>query len=280
MRTILIIIIFYLTISLNTKCQNTDKDFIAEVYTGLEKLLNFQHSVKDIHPFLKDLQAVAVINKDKLYIFDVGTDSIYSFIKTIPVPFPMNENIRASFPLMEYDMKPVCVTGKDAFKSTSGLAVILHEFIHCSQYKTIEPEIKNQLEINRIALEKQDYSWEITHPFVYDSLFLKNYELFHKALLSNDSVNAVKYRKITKDNLSSTDFEYLTWQEWKEGFARFIENEIRRRAGIEENNGGNNYQQDRIIFYYGGSLFIRYLLTHDEKLKYDLKLLFKKITEF
>jgi hypothetical protein len=51
----------------------------------------------------------------------------------------------------------------------------------------------------------------------------------------------------------------MCWQEWKEGFARKIENDIRQRFKLELNNSGRFAPFDRIVFYYGGEQFIRYL---------------------
>jgi hypothetical protein len=129
-------------------------------------------------------------------------------------------------------------------------------------------------------MERKEYSWEINHPFPFDSLFLTNYKLFIDALSAGDEVKAGEYRKMFKETLSNIDFEYLIWQEWKEGFARYIENEIRAYAGTKENTGGIDYPQDRVVFYYGGSQFIKFIISREPEAKTNLKLLYNKIKVF
>jgi hypothetical protein len=55
------------------------------------------------------------------------------------------------------------------------------------------------------------------------------------------------------------DYEYMVWVAWKEGFARYIENRIRRRYGLEPNLGGREQPFDRVTFYNGGEKLITYL---------------------
>ena len=45
-------------------------------------------------------------------------------------------------------------------------------------------------------------------------------------------------RAALRQSLSRDDREYMVWQEWKEGFARLIENRIRGRSELAENHGG------------------------------------------
>jgi len=34
--------------------------------------------------------------------------------------------------------------------------------------------------------------------------------------------------------LKNHDYEYMIWQQWKEGFARYIENKIRNTLNVEK----------------------------------------------
>lgn len=36
-----------------------------------------------------------------------------------------------------------------------------------------------------------------------------------------------------KDTLTTPDYEYMVWEEWKEGFARLIENRIRNNLELK-----------------------------------------------
>jgi hypothetical protein len=72
----------------------------------------------------------------------------------------------------------------------------------------------------------------------------------------------------------------MVWVEWKEGFARFIENEIRSRYGIEANHSGEEPPYNRVTFYYGGEMFIRFLNRDDRERLRDVEELFKRMFTF
>jgi hypothetical protein len=80
--------------------------------------------------------------------------------------------------------------------------------------------------------------------------------------------------------LSARDFEYLVWQEWKEGTARNLENAIRDRLGLAANHGGTQPPYSRITFYAGGDRFIRWLTARDPALIADLPRLFAAMRDF
>lgn len=51
-----------------------------------------------------------------------------------------------------------------------------------------------------------------------------------------------------KKELDLGAYEYMVWQEWKEGFARVIENRIRDRLGLPQNAGGSSSLLIRTVF--------------------------------
>jgi hypothetical protein len=53
----------------------------------------------------------------------------------------------------------------------------------------------------------------------------------------------------------------MIWQEWKEGFARFIENQINGRLNLPENHGGKEKPFNRVVFYEGGAHYIKLLIV-------------------
>ncbi|RPH37207.1 hypothetical protein EHM92_03290 [bacterium] len=249
---------------------------VAHIDSCLERLLQIQHEVKDIHPYLADFHPVALVEGEELYVFDVDSLSgRYKLQKKGPGPFAMSKGIRASFPLSSYGGKPSCVVSPEVFDELKGYAIILHEFIHCAQYQSIEPELRENLEIARQAARTNDYSWEITHSFPYqDSVFTKEYGSFLEALEKGDGKKVEGARHALKRHLRETDYEYMVWEEWKEGFARFIENKIRARLGVPANQGGSDRPYNRVTFYYGGEMFVRFLVWHNEELLTDMKKLF------
>jgi len=69
----------------------------------------------------------------------------------------------------------------------------------------------------------------------------------------------------------------MIWQEWKEGFARYLENQIRQFVGLDKNHYGGNLPFDRVVFYHGGSRFIEHLIESDPQLALEKRDLFWKI---
>jgi hypothetical protein len=83
--------------------QDSDQTIISEVDTALLKLITMQKEIKGLHPFLNQLHPIAIVENDHLYIFDFDhLSKKYQYQKKEPVPFPMPEGIRASFPLSSY----------------------------------------------------------------------------------------------------------------------------------------------------------------------------------
>jgi len=259
----------------------SEPSLVGHVDSALAVLVRLQKEIVDIHPLLVILQPVAVVDGEEMYIFDV--DSLhagYTLVKKTPVPFPMEKGIRASFPLSTYGGKPTCVVTPEVFDDREGYATLFHEFIHCAQFQTVEPGLKQHLEIAQQAAKANNYSWEIMHAFPYqDSTFIERYGSFLKALQTGDRKGVDESLQALKRQLSKTDYEYMVWEEWKEGFARLIENKIRARLGVPPNQGGIERPYNRVTFYAGGELFIHFLVWHDEDLLTDMNELFARMLE-
>jgi hypothetical protein len=281
-KLILFASLLALTFQYNNFAQSSSLELIAKLDSSLTVLVNIQTRIQDIHPCLKDCYSVAFPYNDSLLIFDYdSTISSYKFIKETAQPFPLPEGIQASFPLSVYDNKPTCIITPKIFSTTAGYATVMHEFIHCCQYNTVEPGIKKTLEINKIAMENKDYSWEIDHPFPYnDSVFINFYDNYKQALEENDIGKAKIFRARLKEHLDKIDFEYMLWEEWKEGLARYVENKINKRLNIDPNNYGKNKPYNRVCFYYSGELLITRLTEADPELPSDMKSFFEKIRDF
>ena len=63
----------------------------------------------------------------------------------------------------------------------------------------------------------------------------------------------------------------MIWQEWKEGFARYIENLIRGRLGINRNTKELQIPFNRVCFYEIGSKYIDLLLDINIDLRGNIK---------
>ncbi|BCX03836.1 MAG: hypothetical protein KatS3mg053_1774 [Candidatus Roseilinea sp.] len=242
----------------------------------LQKIFIVQESIQDIHPFLESLFPIAIVEDDHFLIYDTEpNDRRYTFIRKAATPMPIPQGVRAAFQLASYDNRMACVVTGDVFDEPDGYVTIFHEFIHCQQAEICEQKLKQQLSVARQAQAVNDYMWEINHPFPYAvPEFVRPYQSFlHAHTLSEIESIREQLRGVLKQD----DYEYMVWQEWKEGFARFIENRIRRRLGLPENHGGGEQPFSRVVFYEGGARYIEKLSMQEPELTVQIEKLFDRM---
>jgi len=265
----------------NSLLGQTDQEavIIKKYDISLQEIINIQKKIRRLHPFLNKLYPVAILEEGSFYLFDINSSQKrYEFVKSAPSTFEAPQGLRAAFPLDFYDNKTACVVTGDIFDDLSNQVMIFHEFIHCAQADNGEQELKSGLGIAQKAWEEKDYSWELNHPFPYgDSDFVDIYSVFLEKAEAQDSAGVARCRAFLKETLNTDDYEYLVWQEWKEGFARLIENRIRKKLGLEENHGGIEKPFTRVTFYEGGALYISVLIQKEKGLKNDIKELFQRM---
>ncbi len=246
-------------------------------YTNLlQKIFEVQENIQGIHPFLKKLYPIAVVEDRHFLIYDVESDSSqYAFVKKAATPMPMPPGVRAAFPLESYENRMACVVTEDVFADLAGYVTIFHEFMHCQQAEICEQQLKQKLGIARKAQAANDFMWELNHPFPYAAPdFVQAYEAF----LTQSGFSEVEtIRQQLKALLSMEDYEYMVWQEWKEGFARFIENQINSKLNLPENHGGKVKPFNRVVFYAGGAHYIGLLSRHDTQLTIRIENLFSRM---
>jgi len=242
----------------------------------LQKIFEIQKEIMDIHPLLERVFPVVIAKDGHFLIFDVNlSGKRYAFIKKEPSPVPLPEKLRAAFPLECYENRIACVVSEDAFQALEGYVSIFHEFVHCYQWEICEQELRRELTVAKRETEKGNYMWEINYPFPYSSPeFEDTYFRFLDSLNTRNPEKVFKHREALKQILNREDFEYMVWQEWKEGFARFIENKIRRRLGLQENHGGLEKPWNRVLFYEGGARFIEFLCNQERESLTDIKAMF------
>ena len=130
----------------------------------------------------------------------------------------------------------------------------------------------------RKAQAKEDYMWELNFPFPYDDiLFEEIYTLFLEVSEKKDKDGIRRCRKNLREMLNTDDYEYMVWQEWKEGLARYIENQIRRKLDLEENHSSTSRPFNRVTFYEGGAGYIDFLMVEDKTLSDDIESLFLRM---
>jgi hypothetical protein len=152
--------------------------------------------------------------------------------------------------------------------------------VHCSQGNTVEYEIKATLKIAAEATERGNFMWELEHPFPYaDPDFVRHYSAMNAAFLKGDAERALAERAELRTHLSAIDYEYMVWQEWKEGLARFLENRIQEKRGLPVNTFGDKPPYNRIAFYHGGASYIAHLVRENPALHKDPKALFDAMRE-
>ncbi len=212
-------------------------------------------------------------------IFDVDKSGVsYQIVKVIPAMMPLPEGVRAAFPLEGYAGRIAAVVSPDIFESLDGYVTVFHEFVHCYQYSTCETELKKTLDLTQLAKETGDVMWEINYPFPYTAKrFINGYQGFMDAVAARDETEIQRTRVELHTYLGVHDFEYMVWQEWKEGLARWVENRIQRELGLPENTGGSQQPFNRVVFYAGGAAFIDFLSAHNPGLLQDLPNLYKNI---
>lgn len=240
----------------------------------LQKVFEVQGIIQDIHPFLAKLFPIAIVENDHFLIYDTEPNNQrYAFVRKAATPMPIPQGVRAAFHLESYNNRMACVVTSDVFDEPDGYVTIFHEFIHCQQAESCEQKLKQRLGVARQAQEVNDYMWEINHPFPYAAPeFVQLYQSF----LNEHTLSEIKsIRQQLRSILKQHDYEYMVWQEWKEGFARFIENRIRRRLGLPENHAGKELPFHRVTFYEGGAHFIEVLEKHSPELLLDIELLFE-----
>lgn len=248
------------------------KTFVEE----MDSLISLHRKVAGLNSALAKRYPVAVVLDEQFQIYDISPDQEhYKFRKTAPIPMPIPIGIRAAFQLEDYGGRIACVVTPEVFDSPAGYVTILHEFVHCYQYETCEQDLKMKLDIARKAQEVGDFMWEIEHPFPYTSKdFIRSYAQFLKAIDEGHAQKIHHSRKELRDYLGVHDYEYMVWQEWKEGFARWIENRVKRQLGMPENKGGVEPPFTRVLFYTGGEAYIELLVKKKPTLAEDLPGLF------
>lgn len=240
----------------------------------LERTIEVQTLVSHLHPCLSERYPVAVLEGIELHLFDPTLDG-FRFEKTVPTPDWLGSQIAAAFPLEENANRMTCLVDTATLSASDGPVVVLHEFVHCHQFHTCEPTIKSTLEVAQRATGCGDDLWELEHPFPYTSPQFENfYGTFLGEAESNDAVHVLETRHKLKEVLEPMDFEYMVWQEWKEGFARHLENRARAHLGWHTKPRRVSPPFDRTSFYAGGDAYTQFLERSDPEITLDLVALY------
>lgn len=250
-----------------------------EYSTKLSQIIDLQNNVAHLNPLFEQHYPVAVAVEGQFLIHEVDSQSgAYGLTQTTPVPFPIPDGIRAAFPMAALDGRSAAVVTPDAFDSLGEMVLVLHEFVHCYQHQTCEQSLRDRLEIARLEEAKGHHTWELDTPFPYDSeIFTEQYGAYLLALMADKTAEALQARAAIHAALSPLDWEYMIWQEWKEGYARFVENQIQRELGLKVNTYGEEPPYNRITFYVGGAAYFDTLARREPEALKDLPGLFDRL---
>jgi len=258
-----------------------EKMFIEKQIAFLDEIIIMHGIIKDIHKSLNKLYPIAIVNNGYFFVFEPNEiGNKYEFKLKEKIPMPFSGDIFAAFPPDFYEMKSSAVISKNILENKNNFVSIFHEFVHCFQMENGEFDIKNGLSIAKQEMGKNNYSWEINYPFPYDNEYFKNKTIELSDFFANgDYENVNIYHKEMKAHLQETEFEYLIWQEWKEGFARYIENLINAKIGSHLNTNVLRPPFDRVHFYEIGSNYIKMLIMNDKELENNILDLFHRMKD-
>lgn len=245
----------------------------------LDQIIGLQKAVEDLNPLFKQHYPVAITLEGQFLIHEFYPQSGgYILTQQVPVPFPIPEGIRAAFPMEALDGRSAAVITPDAFDSLEEQVLILHEFVHCYQHQTCEKSLRDQLKIAQQEEAKGHHTWELDMPFPYESAaFTEYYGIYLSAMKADKEAETHQARKNLYAVLSPLDWEYMIWQEWKEGYARHVENRIQQRLGLKVNTYGEQPPYNRITFYVGGAAYFDFLAKREHEALTDISGLFDRL---
>jgi len=248
---------------------------------ALDRVFAIQEKIKNIHPAFDRVYPIAIVRGGAFYIYEPDPETRhYRLATTAPDPFNTPVGVRAAMPLDFWGNRIACVITPEAFDDPRGFVLIFHEFVHCYQWESCELRLKEKMGVYRTAMERKDYMWELQYPFPYDTDdFRQTYEAMLAVLQMSSSASLPAIRAKLKEHLSPEDWEYMTWQEWKEGLARCLENAVAARLGQHANRGGLKRPFTRVTFYAGGEAVIRALAEEQPAILKDIEALYHRIAE-
>ena len=258
-----------------------DDIFLKRQIAFMESVIRLHNMVNHIHVSLEKLYPITVINDGYFFVYDkneIGDE--YKFMRKVETSIVASGDILTTFNLNFYDLKPSVVISKNMLGNPGNNILVLHEFVHCFQLEHGALGLKNELLIQKQEMVKNNYNWEVDFPFPYKNAYF----IDRTKILSNYLVNGkykhddfVIYRNCMRTYLHKVDYEYMIWQSWKEGFARYVENLIRKEVGLRLNANILIPPYDRVVFLEIGSKYIETLIESDEELNHNIIALFYKM---
>ena len=259
-----------------------DEDiFLKRQVAFMDSIIKMHDAVKDIHISLKKLYPITVINDGYFFVYDKNeSGDKYEFMRKVETSIVASSDILTAFNLNFYDMKPSVVISKNMLGDTGNNILVLHEFVHCFQLENGAVEIRNGLSIQKQEMVKKNYTWEIDFPFPYKNKYFIDRTMILSDYLRNGKYkynDFVIYRNCMRTYLHKDEYEYIIWQAWKEGFARYVENLIRKELGLRINANILIPPYNRVALFEIGCKYIETLIKMDGELNDNIVELFTKM---
>ncbi len=234
------------------------ENFLSNVISNYKK-------INKLYPFFNKLYPIGIAEFNTISIYEYNEiTNRYEYAKKVTMKKNFSDRTAASFPVQEFKYKACCILGKEIVKSKINMIYVFHEFVHCYQYENYEMLIKKELNIDKMM-------WDIYYNFDYSNKYFIKYYLKSVLLLEQNMVNdSILMKQELFEKLNLNDIKYITFYEWKEGYARYYENTIRKDFGIKENHYYNYPNLDSTIFYEYGSLYFNAIYKKIEKNLYEV----------
>lgn len=188
----------------------------AGIEPGLSQVSAWREKAADIHHAFAKNYPVALVFGGQWRVFTPAGENDWTLAFQGPAKQEVPVGVRAAMPLPFWENRMACVVSPDAFDSVAEIAVVLHEFVHCYEWETVETKLKEGMEVCREAMARRDYMWELQHPFPYDNAEVRRvYSLWQEELAKGNDAAAGRWRSMLRKGLNRRDWEYMTWQEWK-----------------------------------------------------------------
>ncbi len=243
----------------------------------LSEITNIWQTAKEMHPAWQSLYPVCLIDGGDYTLYRADERGNWQKVDEGDIGMKLPKGVKAAFPLPFGDHEMACILDTDCFSTKEDMAIVFHEFVHCYQFATCEQDIKATM---RVAQQNKHTGgmWEIEYAFPYDNeLVGKTYLLMTDAAKDGNRDEVIRLRKTIRENVSEQDWEYLCWQEFKEGTARFLQNELSERLDAKPALSSRLLPINRVSFYEGGEMVIRLLMQDDPGVEKDFPELWNKI---
>ncbi len=272
------IIALAVIIMLLASCTNQKIDE-QKYISQLDEVTKLWQTARTLHPAWQQLYPVCLINCERFTLYKPEADNSWRKIDSGNVNMQLPDGIMAAFPMPFHNYEMACVLDDRSFSTKEDMTIVFHEFVHCYQAATCDSDLKERLFIAK-EYAHTNGMWELQYPFPYENDAVGNlYIQMIEACEQGNREKVAQMRNEIRTLVSANDWEYLTWQEFKEGSARWLQNTLAREIGANEASSKRSQPIDRVTFYEGGEKVIQLLTAENPALGSDFPALWKAITE-